>query len=386
MLGNLGETPRDEAPPSRVEETSPADQLGDEEHHLSSGFVPVTCRCGTEVLVRKRNPEHTDIQWPTDALRNCPVYAEHRVRSHSSVFRTCDRLSGSIARAIEMGQLTVGWNGSAQPPGEPSPHPPLAVGSLDVGVNQAIGADLPAAPSLAGKLAVITGGGSGLGFASARRLAEAGADVMLVGRSLERVRKAADTIGEHARGWSSDVSDHQQLADLFLQWPRVDILVTCAGSAIAGPVESLSVAKVRRLLDTRVLGQLIAVQCALPRMSSDGTIVLTSGVADRVGLPGYSVGAVVDGAINALVAQLAVELGPRGIRANAISPGLIGGTDQQTGLPPGKLDRLYAELARRVPQRRVGWPSEVADAIHFLVTTTYVNGQVLQVDGGWSAT
>jgi len=239
---------------------------------------------------------------------------------------------------------------------------------------------------LEGRLAVVTGGASGLGFAAAERLASSGAEVLLVGRSATRLEAAAERIGGKADVRVADVSDPDQLRDLFEDLVEVNVLITCAGWSVSGLVTEVSMAKVRDLFDTRLLGQLAAVAHGVPKMPVGSAIVLCSGVADRLGRRGYSAGTAVDGAINALTRQLAVELGPLGIRVNAVSPGMISDTDHETGLPRHVVDRLFAASVSRVPQGRLGLAADVADVIHFLVSTTYVSGHVIEVDGGWSVT
>ncbi|ARV63314.1 oxidoreductase [Nostocales cyanobacterium HT-58-2] len=240
--------------------------------------------------------------------------------------------------------------------------------------------------TLAEKVAVITGGGSGIGYATAQRFASAGARVVLVGRNIQRLDEAVQRIGNNATAISTDVSDEQQVKQLFDQLKQVDLLVTCAGGALFGSVEAIGLPLVRELFATRFFGQLAAAHYAVPKMPSGGVIIFCSGVADIVGLPFFSAGTAIDGAINAMTRSLAVELGPRGIRVNAISPGLIDDTNIQTNMSREQLEEFTDTTVQAIPLKRMGRPNDVADAAYFLATCQYVSGLVIEVDGGWSAT
>jgi len=142
---------------------------------------------------------------------------------------------------------------------------------------------------------------------------------------------------------------------------------------------------VRTLFATRVFGQMSAAHYAVPRMKEGGSIIFCSGVGDIVGLVPYSAGSAVDGAVNALARSLAVELGGRGIRVNAVSPGVINGT----GIKPEKgteyVEDFVARAMRAVPLACSGSAEDVADAASYFATSPYVTGQVIEVDGGWAA-
>ncbi len=240
--------------------------------------------------------------------------------------------------------------------------------------------------TLAEKVAVVTGGSSGIGYAIAQRFAREGARVVLVGRNTQHLDEAVKRIGHSATAISTDVSNDEQVRQLFDQLERVDLLVTCAGGALFGPVEVIPPAQVRELFATRFFGQLTATHYAIPKMPAGGVIIFCSGVADVVGLPFFSAGTAIDGAINAMTRALAVELGSREIRVNAISPGLIDETNIQTNMSQEQLDEFADATVKAIPLKRMGRPAEVADAAHFLATCQYASGLVIEVDGGWSAT
>ncbi len=237
---------------------------------------------------------------------------------------------------------------------------------------------------LTGKIAVVTGGSTGIGYAIARRFASLGAKVILASRQPQRLATAAQSIGD-AVAIPTDVSDPEQVQQLFEGLSQVDILVTCAGAAIFGAIDTLPVAEAKSLFEGRFFGQLAAAHYAVPKMPPGSVIIFCSGIAASVGLPNYSAGSALCGAVNSMARSLAVELAPRGIRVNAISPGLIEGTDIQSNLSKESKENLTSSAVARIPLKRSGNSDEVADAAFFLATCGYVTGQIIEVDGGWIA-
>lgn len=239
--------------------------------------------------------------------------------------------------------------------------------------------------ALEGKIAIITGGGSGIGFAIAQRYASEGAQVILAGRNPRRLDEAVEKIGSGARGIATDVADEAQVQRLIDSVPRIDALVTCAGGAVFGPVEEVAQKSWRELFDARFFGQLSACHYAVPKMPPGSAIVLCSGVAGRAALVNYSGGAALCGAVNAMGRSLAVELAPKGIRVNVLSPGLTRDTAIDWRVPPENIDAFMSSLMGRIPMKRAGTAREMAEAAFFLATCSYATGQVLDIDGGWTA-
>lgn len=239
---------------------------------------------------------------------------------------------------------------------------------------------------LAGRIAVVTGGGSGIGLAIAERFAREGAQLVLVGRRKQRLDEAAARIGAGAAGIPADVSDEAQVHALFEGLPRVDLLVTCAGSAVFGPIDELPPSAWRELFAARLFGQLYACHYAIPKMPEGGVILLCSGIAARAHIPEYAGGAALCGAVNALGRALAVELAPRGIRVNVLAPGLILGTAIEYNLDEEKALELGLHWLAQIPLGRPGTPEHLADAAYFLATCDYASGQLLEIDGAWTAT
>ena len=239
--------------------------------------------------------------------------------------------------------------------------------------------------TLAGKVAVITGGGTGIGLAIAERFAGAGAEVVLVGRRKDRLNEAVAKIGGSARSFAADVGDDVQVEGLFASLDRVDVLVTCAGGAYFGNIDETPPARWRELFHGRFFGQISCCHYAVPKMPEGGAILLCSGIADSAYVPSYSGGAALCGAVNAMGKNLAVELAPRGIRVNVLSPGLIGDTAIESNLDEAGVVKLFETAIGATPLARAGVPENTADAAYALVTNDYLNGAVLVVDGGWTA-
>ncbi len=238
---------------------------------------------------------------------------------------------------------------------------------------------------LDGKIAVVTGAGSGIGLAIAERFGAEGAEVVLVGRQKERLDEAAARIGGGARGVSLDVGEEEQVRQLMDDLPRVDILCTMAGKAVFGPIDELPPSAWKDLFHARFFGQLYAVHHAVPKMSKGSVILLCSGIADAAYVPNYAGGAAICGAVNAMGKNLAVELAPRSIRVNVLSPGFIIGTDIKFNLEDEKAINFVKRSIADTPLPYHGQPADLADAAIFLATCNFATGQVIEIDGGWTA-
>ena len=239
--------------------------------------------------------------------------------------------------------------------------------------------------ALDGRTAIITGGGSGIGFAIAERFVREGAHVIIAGRRAQRLEEAAAKLGRGTRGIPTDVSDEAQVQRLIDSVPSVDLLVTCAGGAVFGPVEQVRPDAWRELFQGRFFGQLAACHYAVPKMKPGSAIVFCSGIAGHAALANYAGGAGLCGAVNAMGRSLAVELAPKGIRVNVLSPGLTRDTAIDWGVPSEAVPGFLASLSNNIPMKRPGTVTDMADAAFFLATCQYATGMVLDIDGGWTA-
>ncbi len=239
--------------------------------------------------------------------------------------------------------------------------------------------------ALDGKTAIITGGGSGIGLGIAERFVREGAQVVIAGRSMQRLETAVAKLGRAARAVQTDVADESQVKRLIDSVESLDILVTCAGGAVFGPVEQVRTQAWRELFEGRFFGQLSACHYAVPKMKPGSSIMFCSGIAGHAALANYAGGAGLCGAVNAMGRSLAIELAPKGIRVNVLSPGLTRDTAIDWGVPPESVPGFLAGLANNVPMKRPGTAADMADAAFFLATCAYATGMVLDVDGGWTA-
>jgi NAD(P)-dependent dehydrogenase (short-subunit alcohol dehydrogenase family) len=215
---------------------------------------------------------------------------------------------------------------------------------------------------------LVIGGSSGIGLATARRAVEAGWDVVVASRDPERADVAAQKL---ALDVTDDAAVRKELADL----GPLDHLVSSTVARAGGLAKELDLDAARLAFETKLWGPLRAIQAAEVRRS----IVLLSGVAASTPMRGASSTAAVNGAVEALVRTLAVELAP--VRVNAVSPGVID-TPTWATMPADQRETLFSRLAEALPAGRIGAPEDIADGIWHLLTNEFVTGTVLHVDGG----
>ncbi|MBD5805034.1 2-(R)-hydroxypropyl-CoM dehydrogenase [Azoarcus sp. Aa7] len=240
---------------------------------------------------------------------------------------------------------------------------------------------------LEGKTAVITGGSSNIGLEIGRRFAAEGAQVVIAARDGARLEQAVDAIGHGATGVSVDVADEAQVKALFEPLERVDLLVTCAGGWVFGAIDELPPQRWVELFAGRFFGQMYACHYAVPKMPAGGSIMLCSGIAAKAAIPNYAGGSALCGAVNSLGRQLALELAPRDIRVNVLSPGLILSPEERERAVAGQLpdDIVRREFINsRIPLKRPGGAEDMADAAMFLAGCNYATGMVMDIDGGWT--
>jgi NAD(P)-dependent dehydrogenase (short-subunit alcohol dehydrogenase family) len=227
--------------------------------------------------------------------------------------------------------------------------------------------------------ALVVGGTSGIGLATARRLHTLGAAVHVVGRSKERLDKVAET-DPALIGHQADGGDRAEINAAVETIGHIDwLIVTLSGSEGPGAIADLDLGMLRRAFDAKFWAHLTTIQAALPRLSPTGSITLLGAITARTGMPGTAGIAAINAAVEALVKPLAVELAP--IRVNAVSPGLVD-TPWWSGLPEDARREYFTQAARALPIRRVATAEDIAEATVLAATNPNITGTVIETDGG----
>jgi NAD(P)-dependent dehydrogenase (short-subunit alcohol dehydrogenase family) len=236
---------------------------------------------------------------------------------------------------------------------------------------------------LAGKIAVITGGSSGIGLATAQRFVAEGAYVFITGRRQAELAAAVKLIGNNVTGIQGDVAKLADLDRLYetvrTEKGRLDIVFANAGGGEFSPLGSITEEHFDKTFNVNVRGTLFTVQKALPLLNDGGSIILTGSIAGVKGIPAFGVYSATKAAIRSFVRSWTSDLKDRHIRANVISPGTI---DTPILAPLPK--EAIAQILSTVPMGRVGEPDEIAKAAVFLASddSSYITGIELFVDGG----
>ncbi len=242
---------------------------------------------------------------------------------------------------------------------------------------------------LHGKTALITGGSSGIGLATARLLRDSGARIAIMGSSQVRLDKAALELGGEVLMIRGDITSLDDLAHMHDVVERtfgtLDILFANAGVAFGTPIATTDEAAYTRMMDVNVKGVFFTVQAVLPLMREGGSIILNTSWLNQVGAPGRALLSASKAAVRSFARTLSAELLDRKIRVNAVSPGSI-----ETPIHRGKNQseeefRAYAtKVGAQVPLGRMGRPEEIAAAVLFLASdaSSYMLGAEIIVDGG----
>ncbi|MEG4579030.1 SDR family oxidoreductase [Microcoleus sp. MON1_C5] len=233
--------------------------------------------------------------------------------------------------------------------------------------------------SLEGKKTVVIGASSGMGLATAKAIAEGGAKVFLVGRSLASLNRAAEAVGYDAQAIPADIADEDAIAALFEEVGTFDHLVITAADLAYAPIQDFDSADAHKIVNSKILGAFYVAKHAASRLNKDGSITFFAGVAAWKPSPGASMVATANGAIAAFAQTLALELAP--VRVNVVSPGVVE-TPSWNGMPEAERQAFFTDLAQKLPTRRIGQPEDLADAVLFLMKNSYTTGTVLHVDGG----
>jgi NAD(P)-dependent dehydrogenase (short-subunit alcohol dehydrogenase family) len=235
---------------------------------------------------------------------------------------------------------------------------------------------------LDGKIAVITGGSSGIGFATAKLFVEEGAYVFITGRRQKELDEAVKAIGQNVTGVQGDVAklaDVDRLYEIVKAKGRIDILFANAGAGEFAPLGKITEEHFDKLFNINVKGTLFTVQKALPLLNDGGSIILTGSVGSVKGTPAFGVYGATKAAIRNFVRTWTVELKDRRIRSNVLSPG-----PTDTPIVDQQPQDAIARIVSTIPMGRMGEPDEIAKAALFLASddSSFVTGIELFVDGG----
>ena len=243
--------------------------------------------------------------------------------------------------------------------------------------------------SLEGKVAVITGGSSGIGLATANIFQQAGAKVAITGRTQKTLDDAVRELGPNVLALRSDVSKLADLDKLFeavtKKFGRIDVLFANAGIAKFAPVTDISETFYDEIFDINVKGVFFTIQKAIPFLNDAASIILNTSVASQSGLPNTSAYAASKAAVRSFARSIGAELAGRGIRVNVISPGPITTPIfDKMGLPKEAVEAFAANILPQIPLKRFGKPEEIGETALFLASSasSYITGVELNVDGG----
>jgi NAD(P)-dependent dehydrogenase (short-subunit alcohol dehydrogenase family) len=232
---------------------------------------------------------------------------------------------------------------------------------------------------------VVIGASAGIGEATARAFAARGAAVIITGRAKERLDQAAHRIGHPVQVAEVDATDRSALDAFFAANGTIDHLVLAAspGAVGVGPIATVDEAALRQAFDGKFFAHVKAIQAALPHLRRDGSVTIITAASARTAFPGTAGLAAANGALEAMIAPLAVELAP--LRVNAVSPGVID-TPWWNGMPDDQRQAYFEGVAAVTPVHRVGRPEDVAEAITYLAAAGFVTGTVLECTGGLNLT
>jgi NAD(P)-dependent dehydrogenase (short-subunit alcohol dehydrogenase family) len=244
---------------------------------------------------------------------------------------------------------------------------------------------------LKGKVAVITGGNSGIGLATAKEFVAQGASVVISGRDQKTLEDAAAELKHDVLAVRADVAQLEDIDKLFARvrakFGRVDVLFVNAGIGKFAPLEAVTEELYDSIIDINLKGAFFTIQKALPLLADGASIVLNTSINAHIGMPNSSVYAASKAALLSLARTLSAELVGRNIRVNAISPGpvttpIFG----RLGLPAEVLEQTRQSIVSQVPMKRFGRPEEIAKTALFLASSdsSFLLGSEIIADGGMS--
>jgi NAD(P)-dependent dehydrogenase (short-subunit alcohol dehydrogenase family) len=244
---------------------------------------------------------------------------------------------------------------------------------------------------LSNKIAVVTGGTSGIGLEAAKLFRDEGATVIIVGQNPARLDSAAHQLGDDVTVLQADVSKPAAVESVINQirekFGRIDVLFANAGMGLAAPLEAVTEGQVDMQFGVNFKGVFFTIQKAAPLLAKGASVVMTTSFLNEVGAPGLSILSATKAAVRSLARSLGAELAPRGIRVNAVSPGPISTPFHgKLGLSEQQLDEAGSAIEAQVPLHRFGEPGEIAKAALFLASddSSFITGSEVVVDGGIS--
>jgi NAD(P)-dependent dehydrogenase (short-subunit alcohol dehydrogenase family) len=243
---------------------------------------------------------------------------------------------------------------------------------------------------LAGKVAVITGGNSGMGLETARLFVKEGAVVIITGRRQAELDRAVQTIGGKIHAFAGDISnldDMNKLHDFVKeQFGRVDIVFANAGGGLLGPFGTITEQDFDKTVTVNLKGTFFSVQSLLPLIPDGGSVILNASIAATKGFPAFTVYSATKAAIRSFARTWTTDLAPRKIRVNTLSPGNVVTPIlvNATGMTQQESDAFWKAQGPKAPLGRTGKPEEIATAALFLASddSSFVTGIDLVVDGG----
>jgi len=234
---------------------------------------------------------------------------------------------------------------------------------------------------LTGKKAVILGGSSGIGLATAKAAAAEGGEIIIISSNQKRIDNALNQLPQGSQGYAVDLTDEQQVKAIFAKLGNFDHLVYTAGESLQlVNLEDAVINDAKKFFDLRYWGAFTAAKYASPNINKGGSITLTGGVASLRPGKGWSLGASICAAMEGFMRAMAIELAP--VRVNLVSPGVVK-TNLWNDMADEQRESFYKGTANSLPVQYVGEAEDIAKTYLYLINQQYSTGQMVVVDGGW---